>query len=518
MASVLVTATFALVTAAPSAATAAGAAPPYTLDERAAAIASPALVFVEARLEGFMRVRATGALVTTAPVVIYRQCSGFVVSQDGHVVTTTHCLQPSQDSMRGAASFVVANDLIRENKLRPERKAAFIAQLKSTADFTGTTPDTAPKLTVRGQLFVGTAESANAPSIAGRVVDMQPTAKGDAALVKLDQVGLPVTLVAPDPPAPDTHVVMLGFGTNDQGSGAVTYTVQSRSGRILGTYGKETPTRFRLDGDIGSASHGGMVVDSAGRALGMITADMESKDRVNQIVTSGASIATLITNSEVENTLSDTDRTYRAGLDSHFGGRYSEAIKKFDTVLAATPGHLPAQSYRRQSADRLAIEGDPTTNTINWVLAGVAAIAVLTLIVVIVVVVVRGRARRAREQELARFNPYPPVSGAPISGLPISGMPTSGTPTSGAPTSGAPTPGIPQPGSPEATESNYPMPVPRPTPDQPTDQTSAPGPTPPAAAGDWPALPVWRNPHRDPPVPPPIPAPNTSSNSEDHTR
>ncbi len=39
------------------------AAPAYTLEERAVAIASPSLVFVEAHLTGYLRVRATGAPV-----------------------------------------------------------------------------------------------------------------------------------------------------------------------------------------------------------------------------------------------------------------------------------------------------------------------------------------------------------------------------------------------------------------------------------------------------------------------
>src|SRR5262245_56936564 len=80
-----------------------GAAPPYSLEERAAAIASPSLVFLTVRVEGYLRVRKTGALVNDAPVSVYRYCSAYGVSSAGHVATTTHCIQPSAAVLRSLA-------------------------------------------------------------------------------------------------------------------------------------------------------------------------------------------------------------------------------------------------------------------------------------------------------------------------------------------------------------------------------------------------------------------------------
>jgi hypothetical protein len=515
----------------------AAAAPPYTLDERAVAITSPSLVFLEARLEGFMRIRATGALVEAAAVSVYSRCSGFVVGSEGYVVTTTHCLAPSPDSLRGSAAYIVANDLIRDKKLTQQQKADFIAQLMRTADLTGATPGSPPVTTVSGQLFVGLPGQTDSTAITGQVVDSQPTAKGDVALVKLDKKGLPVAQLDDVTLNPDTHVATVGFGTSDPNAATVTYTTQSRGGKVVGKYGADSLPRYQLDGDIGPTSNGGMVVDGTGHVVGMINADMASKDRTNQLVTPTSRINEVLSNSGVRNTLAPTDEAYRAGLDAYFGGRYTDAIRQFDTVLAATPSHLPAQTYRKHATDRRAIEGDPTTNTGQWLL--IAAGAVLFIAVVAAILMfVRGRGRRTRERELGRFVPAPvsglpisgtptsgmPISGVPISGVPISGVPISGTPISGVPVSGTPVSGVPVsggvaggPGPAELTAwapdtSGYVLPPYQAPAHPPYETTSAPAPD--GNAPDWPALAVWRAPHPDGPVPPPGPAPNTSTGPE----
>jgi hypothetical protein len=377
-------------------------------------------------------------------------------------------------------------------------------------------------------------------------------AKGDVALVKLDKKGLPVAQLDDVTLNPDTHVASVGFGTSDPNAATITYTTQSRGGKVVGKYGADSLPRYQLDGDIGPTSHGGMVVDDTGHVVGMINADMSSKERINRLVTPTSRIKEMLSNSGVKNTLTPTDEAYRAGLDAYFGGRYTDAIRQFDTVLAATPSNLPAQTYRKHATDRRVIEGDPTTNSVQWLLVAAGAVLVIAVVAAILMIV-RGRGRRARERELSRFVPAPvsglptsgtptsglpisgvpisgtPISGVPISGMPISGFPVSGTPISGVPTSGVPVSGLPVSGGPGPAElsawapdtSGYVLPLYQATtpPYQATNHPPyEPTPTPePAADGnapDWPALAVWRAPHPDGPVPPPGPAPNTSTGTE----
>jgi Trypsin-like peptidase domain len=551
----------------------AAAAPPHSPEERAAAIASPALVFLDIGLEGYLRNRSTGALVDDAPAVVHSQCSGFVVSEDGDVVTTTQCLQSRQDSLRGAAAFIVANNMIKAGKLASGKKTVFVDEIKRTADFTGKAKGTAPTVsTVTGQVIHATTDPDKATTISGRVVDAQPIESGDVALVKLDTKGLPVAKLAPTTLNPNTQIVMLGFTTPNPDADPANYAVQSRSGKIVSPYGTQSPRRYLLDGDLGVASRGGMVVDGNGNVVAMITADVTTTQRANNIGVDGARVADLLGKAGVSNELTSTDQAYRTGLDAYFGGRYTDAIKQFDTVIAAQPNNLPAQTYRAHATQRLAIEGDPTSSTDTWSLVFVAA-AVVLAIVMVLVMLLRGRRLRKRERAMDQYEPYaggPPISGGPTSGVPTSGLPTSSAPPLASPGWGVPSspatgspwevpiipggmdystsvalpvappgPGVaPEPGAPNGqplvpTLDQWAPPVtpPVPTLDQwappvPTlDQWAppvTPPPAPPVAAppapltpeerlAAWPAVIIWRDSNADDPVPPPSPAPNLAT-------
>jgi hypothetical protein len=431
----------------------AAGAPPFSLDERAAAIASPSLVYLEARIEGYLRIKSTGALVDTAPAVVTSQCSGFVVGAEGYVVTTTHCLQPSNDSLRGAAAYIVTNNLIKQNKLTAAQKAGFIKDLMASAEFGGATKGTAPATTVVGQLYVATGGLTSAPAIPGQVVDSQPVSKGDVSLVKLGKQGLPVAQLEQATPGAGTHVVQLAFGTDDSASDKVTYTVRSRGASVLGRYSDRTTPMYRMDGDLGATAGGGMVVDSDGHVIGMINADM-AKDRTTSLYTDLATIRDELQGSGVKNEPGAADRNYLAALDAYFGGQYADAVKKFDTVLAGRPDNKLAQNYREQARLRLTIEGGGRAGGTRWlpVALGAGAVAVLVAALLVTVVALRRRARRRRE-ERDRLAPDPfarrpsdpdpfwsdpfaaPVSGAPVSGAPLSGADLAEVPA--APTSGA---------------------------------------------------------------------------------
>jgi hypothetical protein len=399
----------------------ASAAPPYTPEERAVAIASPSLVFLDVRLAGYLRIKATGALVEPSIVYVHSRCSGFVVSGDGHVVTTTHCLQPTADSQRGSAVSIVATDLVKANKLSAADKANFVTARAKDSVFTGVTANVSPVSTLTGQLFAATTNAAAAASFTGRVVDSQPTSGDDLTLIQLDTSGLPVAKLTATPLNPDLSVVSIGFGS----APGSTFTPVSRPSTVLGRYGAASPLRYRLDGDLGSASSGGMVVDNDGQVVGMITADLHSTDHTNRLVAGTAQILSLLSNAGVHNDLSATDTTYRAGLDAYFGGRYREAITSLDAVLAAEPDNILARTYRQHASERLAIEGEPITGPTIWKIAAAAAAAgvLLGLIPVGVLALRRWRRRSAVAGE------PPPATTAVRAGVSENGAPAVDAPT-----------------------------------------------------------------------------------------
>ena len=329
------------------------------------------------------------------------------------------------------------------------------------------------------------------------MVDSQSLTEGETTLVKLDRTGLPVAQLADEQLPTSTGVVQIAFGTNDATTPRVSYTVRTRGAMIAGDYGNGT--RYQLDSDLGSNAHGGMVTDADGKVVGMITADVAAKDKSNKIVTPAATITKLLDTNHVKNTLSPIDQTYRDGLNAYFGGHYTDAMKKLDAVIAAMPDNTIAQTYRKQAADRLAIEGDPTgpNVTVTVVLAVVAGLAVLGLMGVAAWMVLRGR---RRQHEFTYFDPYTSPSSYPTSSGPVS-APTPGWPPA-APTSGMPTSGLPQ----SAPTSGMPPPT-GPVPVVPTSAVPASPFEPPTSDGFY-YPPALEPPTTYPvvvPVPPPTP-------------
>jgi hypothetical protein len=400
----------------------AAAVPSYTMEERAYAIAGPSLVYLEMNVTGFLRRKATGEALHTNPMVIIYRCTGFVVSSQGHVVTSTHCVQPSADSIRGSATNQLTNDRIKVGQLTAEQKDAFIKDVLNTTEFTGSQAGSKANQRIFGQLFQGQAGLTAEPALQAEIVESIAAADGDVTLLKVGQVGLPAAEISTEPVNVNAPVVLLAFGAE---AGSATHTSRYKTARINGRSGSKTPPLYLLDADLGASSHGGMVVDSGGRVIGMINADLAAKDRPNRLISPLDFVNKLLTNAGVSNTLSPTDTAYRSGLNDYFGGRYGDAIKKLDGVIVGMPDHSIAQVYRKQATDRMAIEGDGSDSLFggNWLLWAVIALGAALIIAIGVIIWIAAR-RRAASAALA--SAYAPISSMPMSAQPVSAYPVSG--------------------------------------------------------------------------------------------
>jgi Trypsin-like peptidase domain len=405
----------------------AAAVPAYTMEERAFAIAGPSLVYVEFIATGFLRRKGTGEALHTVPMSLSYTCSGFVVDANGYVATSTHCVQPSQASVLGSATNHLTADRLKVGQLTTAQKDAFVRDVLATAEFTGESPGSKPSLKIYGQLFQGQGGLTTEPAGEAEVIDSLPANDGDVTLLKLNITGVPVAEISQDPVNTNVPVVLLAFGSD---GGSPTYTARYKVARIGGRFGTKTPATYQMDADLGTVSHGGMIVDSSGRVVGLINADLGSKDKLNRLVTHPEYVTNMLTKAGGKNSLANTDSLYRAALNDYFGGRYRDAIRKFDQVLGVMPEHALATVYRKQATDRMAIEGDASAENVSWLLILVIALgaALLLCALTIIILLVRRRAR-----PVAVIGPYAPVSGFPVSTLPVSTVPVSTTPVSGGP-------------------------------------------------------------------------------------
>ena len=406
-------------------ASAAQAAPSYTMEERASAIAAPAVLFIESRTEGYLRLKATGQMLHEKPITVSHRCSGFVVSGDGHVVTATRCVQPSVEGLRSSASYTLANSLIREKKLAAEQKDAYIAGLATTVEFTardGASMDTK----IYGQLFQAWGGVTTEPALPGQLMQSLSAAGGDLSMVKFAHQGMPVVEIGGTAMEAGQPVVAIGFGTGpDAVPETANYTLRTRAVRVTEQIKEKSPAQYRLDGDVGVFSHGGVVVDESGRAVGVITADPGAKDRANQAAIDVAVIKDMLAAASARNALSERDQAYRSGLDAYFAGRYTEAIGTLDRVVKEVPSHSIAANYRRQAAQRLAVEGEPDDGLPLWAVILITALVSVLLTLTAVLVVLAVMRRRRPKPDLLGYEL--PISAIPISATPISGTPISGT-------------------------------------------------------------------------------------------
>ncbi len=400
------------------------AAPEYSLEERANAIATPSLVFLEGRYKGYFRDRTSGKALSDEPVVASFRCSGFVVSANGWVVTSGHCVEPTADSVMWTAAYSLAWTKVRQKALASNKVDSYAAQVVSTATFTSVADESNVRGLLWGQLGIANAGLEKPPALRGEVVTATKVDESDLALVKLATENLPVVLADNFEINPSASFFTAGYGTDDADAVAGTYTVRTGTSKIAGTDKSGAAPRYRMDADLGGNSHGGPVFDSGGRVVGMINATVRG-DKRNRLITDSTTIKSLLDSVNVANTLGPADQAYRAGLDAYFGGRYQEAISQFDKTLSTSPANSLAASYRQQAAERLAVEGDASDDAPNPlfspVVAAVAGALVLGVAGVVFALLLRRRRRPGYGPDSlmpVSANPWAPTSAQPYSAPP----------------------------------------------------------------------------------------------------
>ncbi len=367
--------------------------------ERAAAIARPAVVVVRTTYHGWVHDRRTGEVFGgTAGYTTSTSCSGVVVQEDGYIVTAGACVDPVP-ALVGAA----VADLRRIGRVTDPAKAA--AQLTDAAVVEGAAAGVEPVGDIRVERV--TNASGQRDVAPARVIDLH--GPGDVTVLKVPRGRLPALALADvaDLP-PGTPVVAIGYPETDDAAepaddGGEVTTRRTISGKPF----------YEVNAHAEATMRGGPVVDEDGRVIGLTTATPADGDA---LVTASASVADLLHREDVQAGTSANDRNYTAGVEHYFDGDYAKAVEFFDAVLAATPDHPQARQYRRLAAGH----GDPGWPLLVWLIVGCGAIAVLagaagaTLLLV----------RRGRSEPPTPPYGFPAQPGGPASGpFPVAAPP-----------------------------------------------------------------------------------------------
>ncbi|WFE21635.1 trypsin-like peptidase domain-containing protein [Solwaraspora sp. WMMD937] len=412
--------------------TPAAAAPPYTLDERALAIASPSLAYVEVVYTGYLRDKRSSAPLRASPITFTRRCSGFVVGTGGEVITNGLCVRPAKDTAAQNALYSLGRILIAENSLEADALDRYVADNLRQSIFTGLEAADEPDHQVYGQLGVAsTGGLTESPAIPGEVTEVLDADAGNIALVKLEQQNLPtVELASSGTLDPGASLVVVGYATDEVDPRTATYSLRSKPVKVIGTGTRGSASVYRVNEDVGIHSLGGMAIDTNGHVVGVLDNDLELPDRANRALVPMQTITALLAEAGVDNALGETDQLFRSGLDAYFAGDYETAISQLGTVVENSPVNSVAQTYRQNATELQKIE-DSFSSGAGWLIwaSGAAGGALVIGLIMLVVLLLQRRARR----QLTSAEPVPPAAPYPFS--PASGYP--GQPTPGYPSAPA---------------------------------------------------------------------------------
>ena len=358
--------------------------------EQAEAIAKPSVVFIQTQWDGYLvsapfpGTDILGMLSPGGSAPEYKLtavCTGFIANPSGYVVTAGHCVddQSMRYGGRGLIIEAAVADLAKKANLTSAQAQTILNYGYSNWTVQGHDSGSPPDRVVG--VFPTKAASGIPVTtpLQANVINVQPFNKGDVALLKVESTTpMPALQVAPTTPDTGTQVVALGY------PGSVSETVDAstdpsmKDGTISGDRTVNGVPITEISAATSPGMSGGPIVDLQGRVVGTDSWSPGAETQPFNFMTATSSVHDILASNSVNNTLSQTDQTYRAGLTDYFAGKYHDAVNKFDQVLQLEPDHAMAQQYKRLAITNYPKETSKSSNTLLYILIG-AGVVVLGL-------------------------------------------------------------------------------------------------------------------------------------------
>jgi S1-C subfamily serine protease len=460
-----------------------------TPEQRAAAIVSPAVVYLEQYWTAWVKVPKSSGLYfynyvnDGQPFQWGTRCSGFVANPDGYVVTAGHCVDPGEEGARDEALRQAVQWLIDNGWAYKRDFQYWLDEAHLSWTVEGQEAGSDPDLEIRVQR--GTALSGRKASAtsAARVVDYQPWSEGDVALLKIEEGDLPTLLLASSSDiAIGTEVLSVGYPGSTDAVTDQSLDPTFKDGQINAQKTREgglLPV-YEMSAALSGGMSGGPTVNMAGDVVGVNSFNISGETEAFNFITPSSLVSEMMARNGVTNELGPVDQAYRAGVEAYYTGDYQTAIDRFDEVLALSPSHKQAQELKVEATKALQAQPSPTGGQTEGTTSeggGIPTLAIVGIAVAVLVILglvfVMSRRKKA---------PVAPAPAQPLQAVAAPQAPASEaaravgfqpTPAAVPPQAEAPPP--PQAEAPAAPQA-------APVPPQAAPEPPQPAPTPPQAA------------------------------------
>ena len=292
--------------------------------------AEKSVVLIGIEWEGYVQYPTrTGQWRWSAPIQVTSSCTGWFASDQGHIVTAGHCLDPEEVEADVLQAFLDEQGL----DLDP-------AQLDWPVEGSGdhAPPDLTDVWAVQPSAVEGAVLE---DPLTAHVVDWQAFEDGDLALLKVDNLPepTPALTVASDPPSVGDEVTAIGYPANVRSvSDIARLRASFKSGTVSSTQvTHEGVAQTEVNADISGGMSGGPTVDADGAVLGVNSNGFE--DQAFNFITDHAALVAFLDHHDVEASAAGRD-TLTTDAGQPVPASSSQPSDSSAPLLAAAGGAL----------------------------------------------------------------------------------------------------------------------------------------------------------------------------------
>ena len=350
--------------------------------------------------------------------------SGFIVTEDGYLLTNAHVVKKSDDELRTQMAVEAASDFLTEDlyafeeylgvDLPPEYEDYFLEATANVYDqyMTVSSPDSDTRMymvNVEGEL--GDPLTAEIVEV-GDPIDMMEETGKDVAVLKVNDNNLPTVAVGDDSDLQDgEQVIALGYpaiSTFDPGFDLTNITPTLTQGTISAQKTMEGGWKvIQTDADISSGSSGSPLLDNKGEAIGINTfgasqlneqtGEVETQPGYNYAIP--ASVAQeFLDEANVEAQLGPLTVKYREAVDYYEDEHYKDAKELFQEVDEANSDFPYVDEYIENSTAKINEGLDKSGFAIPvWlliVLIAAGAMIIAGLLVLFIVIIPKNKQKK----------------------------------------------------------------------------------------------------------------------------